>query len=78
MLLLEYPEWLVKMRKSKVVYALYKGDTFLELGTVPELAKYLNVKESTIKFYTTKTYRKRRKGSNNSYIVIKVEDNEWK
>lgn len=61
------------MRKSKTIYAIYKGEEFLNLGTVPELAKYLNVSERTIKFYTTKTYRKRRKDSNNSIIVIKVE-----
>lgn len=61
------------MKRSKTVYALYKGDIFINLGTVPELAKYLNVSERTIKFYTTKTYRERRKESNNSIIVIKVE-----
>lgn len=61
------------MRTIKNVYALYKGDTFLELGTAKELANYLNVKESTIRFYITKTYKKRRKDSNNSFIVIKVK-----
>ena len=61
------------MRKNKTIYALYKGDTFINLGTAFELAKILNVSERTIKFYTTKTYRERRKESNNSIIVIKVE-----
>lgn len=61
------------MRKSKTVYALYKGDTFIDLGTACELAKVLNVSERTIKFYATKTYKERRKESNNSIIVIKVE-----
>ena len=60
------------MRKSKTIYALYKGDTFLDLGTVPELARYLKVKKETIRFYNSKRY-KQRKDSNNSYIVIKVE-----
>lgn len=61
------------MRRSKTVYALYKGDTFIDLGTVSELAKVLNVSERTIKFYATKTYKERRKESNNSIVVIKVE-----
>lgn len=61
------------MRKSKTIYALYKGDTFLDLGTVPELARYLKVKKETIRFYNSKRYKQRRKDSNNCYIVIKVE-----
>lgn len=61
------------MRKSKTIYALYKGDKFLDLGTVPELARYLNVKEETIRFYNSKRYKLRRKDSNNYYIVIRVE-----
>ena len=43
------------------------------MGTVPELAKYLGVSTRTIKFYTTKTYRKRRKEDGNNIVVIKVE-----
>lgn len=60
------------MRKIKNVYALYKGDTFLEIGTAKELAKYLNVSERTIRFYITNAYKQRRKNSNNSIIVIKI------
>lgn len=39
--------------------AVYKGDTFLTLGTVKECADYLGMKEETLKFYLTHTYRKR-------------------
>ena len=53
-------------------YALYKGDEFLQIGTIKELAEYLNVKPKTIQFYASPTYQKRNKGNN--YIVIKVED----
>ena len=60
------------MRTIKNVYALYKGDTFLEIGTAKELAKYLNVSERTIRFYITNVYKQRRKNSNNSIIVIKI------
>lgn len=59
---------------SKVCYyALYKGDEILTIGTKKELALYLGVKERTIHFYSTPTYRKRNKGGN-SYIVIRIDD----
>lgn len=53
------------------MYALYKGDDILTIGTIKELAKYLGVKEKTVYFYSTPTYRKRNKKGNN-YIVIKI------
>ena len=56
-------------------YALYKGDEILAIGTKKELALYLGVKERTIHFYSTPTYRKRNKGGN-SYIVIRIKDDE--
>ena len=59
----------------KQEYALYKGDTFIDLGTRSYLATLLNVKPDTITFYQTPTYRKRT--NDNGYIVIKIEvDNE--
>jgi hypothetical protein len=54
------------------MYALYKGDNILTIGTIRELALYLGVKERTVMFYSTPTYRKRNKGNN--YLVIKIED----
>lgn len=55
-----------------MMYALYKGDTFIDLGTKEYLAQKLNVKVATIVFYMTPTYRKRTK--DNAYIVIKIEE----
>lgn len=54
-------------------YAIYKGDTFLYMGTKKECAEYLNVKEATILFYITKTYQKRC-SDGNRIIVIKIEE----
>lgn len=54
------------------IYALYHGDTFIDLGTREYLAKLLNVTPKTISFYASPTYRKRT--NDNGYIVIKVED----
>ena len=53
-------------------YALYKGDEFINLGSKKILAKFIGVKESTITFYATPTYKKR--GLENRYIVIKLKE----
>lgn len=53
------------------IYAVYKGDEFLDLGTAKELSKKFNVKEKTIHYWSTPTNRKRNK---NGMIVIKVEE----
>lgn len=57
------------MRK-KGIYALYKGDDILIVGTKEELAKYLGVSVRTIEFYRTPSSRKRDKG--NALVVIRV------
>lgn len=44
-------------------YALYKGDEILAIGTIEEIAKKMKVDYRTIKFYTTKTWKKRSKRS---------------
>ena len=60
------------------IYALYKGDNFLTLGTKQELADYLRVNKRTIDHYASPYYKKLRvKKYSNCYIVIKVgEDKE--
>ena len=64
------------MRKPRTnpEYALYKGDEFITLGTIKEIAKFLGVSERTVHFYATPTYMKRNK--DNHYIVIRIEDDE--
>lgn len=46
-------------QKYKNVYAIYKGDMFLAEGTIKELAKELNIKEKTARWYTKKSCRRR-------------------
>lgn len=59
------------------IYAIYKGDTFLDIGTLKELAKKFNVKEKTIYFYSTEVYKKRRNYNfDNCYIVIEVDESD--
>jgi len=55
-------------------YALYKGDTFIDLGSKKKLAERIGVKISTITFYMSPTYKKR--GFENRYLVIKIEGEE--
>nr|WP_249310053.1 hypothetical protein [Bacillus sp. FJAT-49736] len=63
------------MRK-KNEYAVYKGDSFICLGTMEQCAAYLGVKESSIKFYTSSAYKRRgaKRKDPNRLIVFKIED----
>lgn len=58
-------------------YALYWGDKFLIVGSRKELAEYLGVKEKTISFYASETWKKRRNYNyDKCYIVIEVENDK--
>ena len=58
---------------KKQVYALYKGDKFIDLGTAAELSKRTGLSESTIYFYLSPAYLKRIKKKDKCYIVIKID-----
>ena len=47
------------MSNKQRTYDFYKGDTLLSIGTVKELAKEFGVREETIAYYASPTYRKR-------------------
>ena len=55
------------------VYALYKGERLLDIGTVNELAEKFGIKEKTIYYYKTPTYKKRNKKENHR-VLIKIEE----
>lgn len=60
------------------IYALYKGEQMLSTGTIYEIAKDLGVEVRTIKYYSTKAYKRklsRRKKSRNARELVKL-DNE--
>ena len=59
---------------KKRIYALYKGDEWITDGIKEELASYLGVKVKTIIFYTTPTWKRRRK--ENSYMVVALDDKD--
>ena len=42
------------------IYALYHGDTFIDLGTREYLADLLGIKPKSISFYMSPTYQKKK------------------
>lgn len=56
------------------IYALYHGDTFIDLGTKKYLANLLGVKEHTIEYYMTPIHKKRT--NYKSYIVIRIKEDK--
>lgn len=60
-------------------YALYKGEEFIEIGTLQELAELRGVQLKTIKFYLTPMYQKKiaeRKNARDYITLSKMEDDE--
>lgn len=59
---------------KKKIYALYKGDKFIDIGTKEYLAQLLGVTQKTIEFYA-KPVQIRRNGGN-GYVVVRIEEDE--
>jgi hypothetical protein len=60
------------------VYAVYKGDEFLCVGTSEECAEYLGILPRTVRYYSYEKYKRQvnqRKDPKNYIWVIKL-DNE--
>lgn len=57
-----------------VIYAVYRGDKFIDLGTKYQLAKKLNVSPETVDYYSTPTYRKRIKNYEKGLLAIKIKE----
>ena len=56
---------------KKNVYAIYKGDKFLDLGTPRELAKKFNWKPDTVTYFASRSH-KNRINIDNALIAIKI------
>lgn len=54
-------------------YAVYKGDTFIDLGTVDELAERLNLSRKTILWYASCKRWKKEAKKGNCIIVILIK-----
>lgn len=64
------------MKKNMYVYALYKGDHFIDIGTREYLANLIGVTPKTISFYASPAQIKR--NGNNCYICVRIKDDEIK
>lgn len=59
--------------------ALYRGETFLDIGTIPALAKKWGLKRETLYFCASKTGHARRAGKklrDNTLIVIGLDEED--
>lgn len=57
---------------TQQLFALYRGDEFVDVGTARELAERQGVKPSTISFMASPAYRKRAKGDR--LLAYRLED----
>jgi hypothetical protein len=58
-------------------YAVYKGDSFICIGTIKECAERLGVKPGTVRYYTSPSYRRKvekRKSPLDCLTVFKIDD----
>lgn len=59
-----------------IEYAIYKGDTFLFIGTAEECAERMGVKPDFVKWLTTPTGKRRfeqRKDKSKALTAVKLE-----
>jgi hypothetical protein len=61
------------MGRKKQVYALYKGDEFIDLGTIEELAKKEGIKPKTMSYFSKPAYKRKFKDDRNRKVLIKIE-----
>jgi len=57
-------------------YALYRGDEFITLGTIEEIATFMNIAKSTIRVLRTNKYLRKIKNYHKCYRLIKLERND--
>ena len=60
--------------QMKTIYAMYRGDNFIDLGTLDYLSKKFKVKKKTIGFYCSLAYKKRLKDYSNAIWIIRLEN----
>ena len=64
------------MKRKRWIYAMYKGEKCLAIGTSNEICKQMNIKMKTFQYYRTNAYKDRIKNrdSKDARIIIKLED----
>lgn len=66
------------MGKHKKVkeYAMYKGDEFIDVGTIRELAEKHNAKASTLQWYAGSNRYKSLNHYKGGYTIVAIEEDE--
>jgi len=64
------------IKKKPRVYAMYKGDDCLVIGTKKEICEEMKIKSETFNYYRTRTYKKRLadRKERNARRIIRLED----
>lgn len=60
--------------RGPTIYAVYKGDELVAVGTSYKLAGLLGVRPATVKWWASPTCRKRAEGRPGSRYAIRVEE----
>ena len=61
------------------MYALYKGEECMEVGTLYQIAQKYNIKLETLKYYGTNSYKRKlekRKNSRKARVLININETE--
>ena len=64
------------MERKRWVYALYKGEEILAIGTAKEICEQENIKLNTFHFLSSKWYKKHRFGGKMRVIIRIDKDDE--
>ena len=63
-------------KRKRWVYAMYKGDDILAIGTSDEICEQMNLNKKTFQFYRTNWYKKLLKNGRKGRYIIKLDDYE--
>ena len=66
----------MKRSLDQSCHAVYRGDEFVDLGTLEELSQRLNMTRKFLQWLKSPTAHKRINGDRNGLIVIKIEEDE--
>jgi len=58
---------------SRSMFAVYRGDEFVDVGTAEQIAKRIGCKPDTIRFYATPSYQARLKDKDNRLIAVRID-----
>jgi len=60
------------IKTKRYEYAFYRGDTFIDVGTLDEIAKRQRVRVKTLQYYASRAARKRYKYYETTPFVVKI------